>query len=238
MKRLGRWLVLGVVATGGIALAQSGADPQPQRPFGQAGEPYSRQPGQGGSGQMGQMGQGGSGQMGQKSPMLGNLQVPQDEQSLVNHLHHMNQQEIQTAQLAQRKAVSNDVRQLAQGILSDHQMADQKLTQWAQKQGLKLGEVKPASDVERRKMDMEKSSLAFLQALEGQPFDQQFLTGQVAMHDLGIGMLTAAQSKFATSDVATLIKEQLPRLREHRSRAYRLLGESAARQARTPPPSR
>jgi len=235
MRRLGRWLVLGVVATGGIALAQGAVD---QRPMGQTNESYPQEPGRGGSGQAGQMGQGQMAQ-GQKSPMLGNLQVPQDEQSLANHLHHMNLQEIQTAQLAQRKATSNDVKQFAQSLITDHQMADQKLTQWAQTKGLKLGEVRPASDVERRKMDMEKSSMSFLQSLEGPPFEQQFLTGQVAMHDMGISLLTAAQQQFATSELAPLIKEQLPKLKDHRARAYRLLGEqSAARQARTPPPSR
>lgn len=227
MKRLGRWVVLGVVATGGVALAQGAVD---ARPMGQASEPYPQE-GRGGGGQ--------AGQMGQKAPMMGNLPMPQDEQALVNHLHHMNLQEIQLAQLAQQKATSPDVKQYAQSLITDHQMADQKLTQWARTKGMKVGDVRPGTDVERKKMDMEKSSLALLQALEGPPFEQQFLTGQVALHDLGIGMVTAAQTQFATSELAPLLKEQLPKLKDHRARAYRLLGEaSAARQARTPPPGR
>jgi putative membrane protein len=230
MKRLGRWVVLGVVATGGIALAQGAVD---ARPMGQASEPYPQE-GRGGGGQAGQMPP--AGQMGQKAPMLGNLPMPQDEQALVNHLHHMNLQEIQLAQLAQQKATSPDVKQYAQSLITDHQMADQKLTALAQTKGLKVGDVRPGTDVERKKVDMEKSSLALLQSLEGPPFEQQFLTGQVAMHDLGIGMVTAAQTQFATSELAPLLKEQLPKLKDHRARAYRLLGEpSAARQARTPP---
>jgi putative membrane protein len=171
--------------------------------------------------------------------MLGNLQVPQDEQSLANHLHHMNQQEIELAQLAQQKAQSSDVKQLAQMLITDHQAADQKLTQWAQKKGLTLGEVTPANDLERKKMAMGQAGQDFLQSLEGAPFEQQFLTAQLGMHDMAIGMLTAAQTQFATSDVAPLLKEMLPKLKDHRARVYRLLGETpAARQARTPPAAR
>ncbi len=230
MKRWGRWVVLGVVATGGLALAQGAVD---ARPMGQAGESYPQE-GRGGGGQAGQMPP--AGQLGQKAAMLGNLPMPQDEQSLVNHLHHMNLREIQLAQLAQQKATSPDVKQYAQSLITDHQLADQKLTQWAQTKGLKLGDVRPGTDVERKKMDLERSSLAFLQSLEGAPFEQHFLSGQVALHDLGVGMVTAAQTRFATSELAPLLKEQLPKLKDHRARAYRLLAEpSAARQARTPP---
>lgn len=221
MNRLGRWLVLGVVAMSGVALAQD--TPPPSEPSDSS-----------------QMGQGGSGQLDAKTrQMVGNLPVPQDEQSLVNHLHHINQMEIELAQLAQQKATSNEVRQFAQMLIKEHQSADQKLTQWAKKKQLTVGEVQPANDVERKKMDMAQATRDFLQTVEGQPFDQQFLTGQVAMHDMAIGMVTAAQQQFARSDIAPLLKENLTSLKKHRARAYKLLGQqSAARQARTPPPGR
>lgn len=223
MKRLARRWALAVVAVGGIAFAQ-------------AEDPASKDAAQGGSGQMGQMEK--TNPKAQK--MLGNLPVPQDEQALADHLHHMNQQEIELAQLALQKSTSNDVKQLAQVLVTDHQAADQKLTQWAAKKGLTLGEVKPTTDVERKKMAMAQAGKDFLQTVDGPPFDAQFLTAQLGMHDMAIGMVTAAQTQFATSDVAPLLKEMLPKLKDHRARTYRLLGEqpTAARQARTPPPGR
>lgn len=221
MNRLGRWLVLGVVAMSGVALAQD--TPPPSE-----------------TSDSSQMGMGGSGQMDAKTQkMMGNLPVPRDEQSLVNHLHHVNQMEIELAQLAQQKATSNEVKQFAQMLIKEHQSADEKLTQWAKKKQLTVGEVQPANDVERKKMDMAHASRDFLQAVEGPAFDQQFLTGQVAMHDLTIGMLMAAQQQFARSDMAPLLRENLTTVQKHRDRAYKLLGQqSVTRQARTPPPGR
>jgi putative membrane protein len=85
-------------------------------------------------------------------------------------------------------------------------------------------------------MQAEQANRDLLQSLEGKPFEEMYLSNQLAGHDMVLGMLDSAKQQFATSDILPLLKNLEPTIREHRSHAYRLLSEQKApmRQARTP----
>lgn len=267
MTRLGRWLVLGVVTVGSAALAQgavsqdtglgqdtsqeatggsgktttkktdktSSTDKAKTGDKGEMAAPKPAEKMEPKAGEKTEPGQGGSGTL----SMMGNLPMPSDEQDLANRLHHVNQTEIQLAQLAEQKATSNDVKEYAKTMIKDHQAADQKLTDWAKKKNLTLAEVQPANDVAQKKMAAEQANRDLLQSLEGKPFDTMYLANQVAGHDLVLGLLTSAEPQFAKADIVPLLKNLEPVVREHRNRAYKLLGEQKApmHQARTPTPA-
>lgn len=270
MTRLGRWLVMGVVTVGSAALAQGavsqdtgmGQDTSQQEATGGSGKTTTKkteskttttekaQTGDKGemaapkpaekmepkAGEKAEPGQGGSGTM----SMMGNLPMPKDEQDLANHLHHVNQMEIQLAQLAEQKATSEEVKQYAKDMIKDHTQADQKLTDWAKKKNLTLAEVQPANDVAQKKMQAEQANRDLLQSLDGKPFEELYLSNQLAGHDMVLGLLTSAEQQFAKSDIVPLLKNLQPTIREHRDHAYRLLSAQKApmHQARTPAPGR
>ena len=63
---------------------------------------------------------------------------PMNDQMLLSRLHAANQKEIKMGQLAQRNAGSTRAKQLAQRLVRDHQQADQRVTQLAQRLNITL----------------------------------------------------------------------------------------------------
>ena len=70
------------------------------------------------------------------SRMQGRQQM--NDQTLLSHLHASNQKEIEAGQLAQRNASSSRAKQLGQRLVRDHQQADQRVTQLAQRLNITL----------------------------------------------------------------------------------------------------
>lgn len=68
----------------------------------------------------------------------GRAQRPMNDQMLLSRIHAANQKEIQMGQLAQRNASSTKAKQLAQRLVRDHQQADQRVTQLAQRLNITL----------------------------------------------------------------------------------------------------
>lgn len=222
--------------------------------------------GTGGSGQQGQQGQGGSGQQGQQYPQYpqgqggsgqqaqgaqpdaqgvklmqqGLLPIPTEEQAFVNMLNHESQMEVQLGQLAQQKGVSRSVRDYGARLVKDHQGAIQKLSTYAQKKNLTLGEPQADNDFQKTLMNAEQADMAKLQSLQGPAFDRAFLAHMVGDHDADIAMVMAGQQQFANNtELRGQLDSLLPTLRQHRDQAYRLLGqEKPPRQARSAPQGR
>jgi predicted outer membrane protein len=63
---------------------------------------------------------------------------PQNDTTVLNKMHSSNQFEIQLAQLADRNASSAKVKQYAARLVRDHQNADKKVTDLANKLGIQL----------------------------------------------------------------------------------------------------
>jgi putative membrane protein len=81
--------------------------------------------------------------------------------------------EVQLGQLAQQKSQSNDVKQLAQKLVTDHTQMDQNLKPLAKQ----LGMSEPNGPSKKDKKMMEK-----LQGLSGNDFDTQYLTMMLKDH--------------------------------------------------------
>jgi putative membrane protein len=197
----------------------------------------------------GAQGQGGSGQQAQgaqpdaqgiKLMQQGLLPIPTDEQAFMNKLHHESQMEVQLGQLAQQKGVSRSVRDYGARLVKDHQGAIQKLSTYAQKRNVTLGEYQPVNDFQKTLMNAEQAAMAKLQSLQGPAFDRAFLAHMVGDHDADIAMVMAGQQQFANNtELRGQLDPLLTTLRQHRDQAYRLLGqEKPPRQARSAPQGR
>ena len=82
--------------------------------------------------------------------------------------------EVQLGQLAQQKSQSNDVKQFAQKMVSDHtQMADK----WFKPVAQQLGVSEPKGPSKK-----DKKEIAKLQGMSGEDFDREYITMMVKDH--------------------------------------------------------
>jgi putative membrane protein len=117
-----------------------------------------------------------------------------------------NKCEMQLAQLAQQKSQSEEVKQLAQHILQDHQQADQKLREVAQKAQVQIPEELPK---------MKQEEIQMFSALQGEEFDKQFVSHMKAAHAHDIAKFGDVAKIAKNEDVKRFAQELLPKLQEH-----------------------
>jgi putative membrane protein len=156
------------------------------------------------------------------------IEIPQQENEFAQRLHAANQSEVKLGQLAQQKAQSDSVKDVAKMIVDDHQKADAQLQQLAKKEGWKLKEPKPLNATERAVIDADHAQMKELQKLDGRAFEQAYLAHMVADHDMNITKAALAAKAYGGSELGNLIQQMLPKLQEHRERSYDALGEVKA----------
>jgi putative membrane protein len=142
-------------------------------------------------------------------------------QELVDKLHLLNQEEIQAGKLAQSKSRSNAVKEYAQHLVTQHQQADQKLKDFAQKKQMTWNETAelPAD----RKQAIQK-----LSETAAPQFDAAFLREMEAGHQKAITMVKGASENLKDSEAQEFAKSLLPTLQEHLDRAKRLLQQQTS----------
>jgi putative membrane protein len=133
---------------------------------------------------------------------------------ILNQLHHMNQYEIQLAQLAQDNAQSESIKTLARQITTDHQSMDSQVQQIAKSQDFTLSDFQPAS--------YEKATFDRLRSLSGSQFDQAFgwtlhSGHQEAMQDLRMFRKDAAKNP----QLSSLISQAMPKYQKHAEMSHR-----------------
>jgi putative membrane protein len=96
------------------------------------------------------------------------------ERAFISHALEGGMAEVQLGQLAQQKSESNDVKQFAQKMVTDHgEMGDKWLKPVAQQMGVNP----PKGPSKKDRKAMEK-----LQGLSGQDFDREYITMMVKDH--------------------------------------------------------
>jgi putative membrane protein len=152
-----------VLLAGVVALAQAPGGP-PQQPTAPGQQPQApTNPGVGNQG----MGPG---------AYPGTAPTGQDfaERAFVSKALEGGEAEVELGQLAQQKSQSNDVKQFAQKMVSDHsQMTDKWLKPVAQQ----LGVSEPKGPSKK-----DKKEIAKLQGLSGEDFDREYITMMVKDH--------------------------------------------------------
>jgi len=116
------------------------------------------------------------------------------------------QGEIRLSQLAQEKSSSDQVKALAQRLVTDHQAHADKVQQLAQQKNIPIPSQLSAQG--QRKLDV-------LNALNGPSFDKHYLHDMVRDHKKAIAFYTQAAQNNTDPDVKALAQNTLPILREH-----------------------
>jgi len=129
-----------------------------------------------------------------------------------------NNAEVQLANLAQEKASSQEVKDLAQKIEQDHKKANEELKEIAQKRGTSLPE-----DVGKAQKTIDK-----LSKLSGADFDKAYTKAMVQDHRKDVKEYEKASTRLMDSDLKTYASNTLPTLREHLQMAESAAAASGA----------
>ena len=129
--------------------------------------------------------------------------------------------EVRLAQLAQQRSVSDQIRLLAQRLISDHNRANAHLYPLAQQRGVMIPQT-----VDPMYLPMEQR----LTALSGQQFDVAFLEQMIADHARTSAMLERISVTAVDPGLRAWAAGQLPVIREHQAQTLGL----HAQLARTP----
>ncbi|MCY1082495.1 DUF4142 domain-containing protein [Archangium lansingense] len=210
-----RWAMLGaMVVTMGVggllAHAQTGvpAQPQwPQPPMGQKQPEYRKHP------------------QAYQAEQMGRLMVADGAPAFLAQLHSINETEIALGELTLQKSSTPTVKQYGEHMVRDHKKADQQLLDFAKQRGIQLpARLQPTNAVQVRLKDANEATKAKLSVLDAPLYDQEYLASQVSAHDEVIQIVTIGRQLYP--DLAPLLDGLLPTLREHRTQAYQLLGQS------------
>lgn len=211
MKRSWRWwALLGAMVVGSSALAQGKPGASQQIPEQQQ-QPHSKK----------------RDPMADQAALLGKAMVADGIPAFLSQLQYINQTEIALGKLTHQKGSSPAVQQYGEHMVQDHTKASQQIADFAQQHKLTLDPMpKPGNDVQLRLMGAMEANKAKLTVLQGPIYDQEYLASQVAAHDETLQLVTVARQLYP--DLAPVLDGLLPVLREHRDRAYQLLGQSQA----------
>ena len=142
-----------------------------------------------------------------------------------------NRAEIELAQLAQQKAENQQVKQVAQQIMQDHQKLGDQLKQVAQQENLQIPESMPLPPMKQQEKKV-------MESLSGQQFDQAYISGMKAAHAAAVSKYEDVSKTAQDGAVKQFASEALPSLQRHFqmiNTAAQAVGLSACRQQRSRP---
>lgn len=139
-------------------------------------------------------------------------QTPGDTTQATDSAAYVSQQfqegllEIQLAQLAQDRAADDDTRKLAQRLLNQHTVLNDRITQLAQQKNISLPTTLTAE---------QQQELNNLSSLSGQQFDQAYLQSAINAHETAIASSLQQADQGTDPDVRSLASASAPLLKTH-----------------------
>jgi putative membrane protein len=165
-------------------------------------------------------------------------------------MHEANQTEIAMARLAKDQSASKNVKEFADRIVNDHQVAESQVQAYARSHKIDLGELgRQLADMSQQQILLERrarsvgsgtgewawtwehavrsgsedqTELGKLRKLKGVDFDREFARAMVQDHQMLIDQLTDARMRTADSDLRSLIDKLLPTFQQHLNMAQKL----------------
>jgi putative membrane protein len=148
-------------------------------------------------------------------------------QQMLQRLHMSNLHEIEMGKMAEQNG-SEKIKSYAKTLQSDHQDADKKVKDLAQKKSITLSDTMKNPEMQQR-MDQAKQRFS---SMKGQEFDRAFANRMSMDHKRMISMAQNFKQNCSDQDVCSLIDTLMPKLQEHAKMADQLRGPTA--QGRTP----
>jgi putative membrane protein len=152
--------------------------------------------------------------------MGASLVFAESAQSVLTDIHKANLMEIRMGKIAEEKGQSADMRSYGETLVKNHEEADQKVKDLADKQGITL---EPTGKVTKEVHKMEMSHWA---SKNPASFDKDFADQMVKDHQKTIADLQKAQASLPGTPTAELIGQLLPTLQQHLETAEKLSARS------------
>lgn len=141
--------------------------------------------------------------------------VSPDDQTFAQKAASGGMAEVQTAQLAQQKASSPQVKEFASRMTQDHTQANSELQQIAQQAGITL-----PSQADQKQM----ATAQRLGGLNGTSFDQAYAQDEVRDHQEDVALFKKEASSGKDPALKAFAQKTLPILQQHLQMAQSLPG--------------
>jgi len=138
-----------------------------------------------------------------------------DDKSMMDHEHAVNQVEIQMGKMAQTKSTTAGVKDYGKALVKDHLKADDDLTSLAKKRSYTIGKDKPKTDADKATMKDDENEMAKLATLKGADFDREFLATMLAAHEREMAKLDTFISSAGDADLKTTFENVKPVMQKH-----------------------
>lgn len=132
----------------------------------------------------------------------------------LNHVHHINQKEIEMAKMGQEQAQSPRIKEYARQLESAHKALDQRAQEIAKNSNVKLQGFQPAT--------YEKATMDQLKRLQGSEFDQAYMQLMVQGHRQAMQDLQDMNKNVQDQQISQFIKSSLNDVNGHLSAAQSL----------------
>jgi putative membrane protein len=127
--------------------------------------------------------------------------------------------EVELSRLALQRSKSNQVKQFAQRMITDHTQANAQLMQLAQQKGVRVPRTLDAQHQQIR---------ARLQRLSGNNFDREYMSVMDKDHDQTVNLFQSATQQAQDPDVNTFANNTLPKLQDHLQMVQAMRGNNSA----------
>jgi predicted outer membrane protein len=148
-------------------------------------------------------------------------------QQMLQKLHMSNLHEIEMGKMAEQNG-SDKIKSYAKTLQTDHQDADKKVKDLAQKKNITLSDTAKNPEMQK-KMEMSKDRFS---SMKGQEFDRAFANKMSMEHKRMISMAQNWKQNCTDQDVCNLVDTLMPKLQQHAQMADQLRGPTA--QGRAP----
>jgi putative membrane protein len=146
------------------------------------------------------------------------------DDQVLRKIHHINLEEIQAGQLAQKKGTTRDVKDYGAVLVRDHTKGDQDVKTLAAKMNVDLEAMKNDARHQEKQQVMQ-NKMDQLQKLSGKDFDRAFAQMMVNGHREAIEMVKTARAD-AKPELKSFLDKLLPVLQKHEDMANDILNKS------------
>ena len=147
-----------------------------------------------------------------------------DSQVLMK-LHHINEEEIEVGQIAQKNGSTRDVKDFGATLVRDHTKADQDVKTLASKMNVDP-EAKKADATHQEKQQVMQNKIDQLKKMRGKDFDRAFAQMMVNGHRQAIEMVKDARGTVQNAELKSLLDRLLPTLQKHEDMANDILDKA------------
>jgi len=145
-------------------------------------------------------------------------QAKMTDARLVTLLQKCNREEIEAGQMAQRRGMSEAVRNLGKTLIADHTQAEKEVAKAAKKAKVAASD-SALTDQDRQEEKVGKNKMEQMKKMDGAEFDKAFASEMSNDHAHMISLLKEGKGDLHSDALKKLVDDTLPVLQQHKDLA-------------------